>query len=319
MARGIRLTTEEFIAQSTLVHGDKYDYSLVRYKNTHTKVTIICPIHGEFSQLPMDHKKRCGCDRCSGTFVHTQLDIIQKIKDVHGELYDYSKVVYKNIDTKITLGCKLHGDFNIAPRCIMQQHQGCRLCGCATAAYTRRTSYSEFVTKATAIHGDKYSYASVVYTNNHTKVNIVCATHGVFKQAPDAHINKHQGCPRCGKLSNKGIGGYTHAYFKNNPLQRDIPGILYAARFINGNETFIKVGITSKSTKQRFNRTEYKNMIIDILYEKPMSLYEAFCKEQYIIEVLLPHRFYSNTVFSGYTEIYRDGVEVKETISTVFV
>jgi len=42
------MTTEEFISKAKKVHGDKYDYSLVEYVNNKTRVTIICPIHGEF-------------------------------------------------------------------------------------------------------------------------------------------------------------------------------------------------------------------------------------------------------------------------------
>jgi hypothetical protein len=43
-----KLTTEEFIKRAIAVHGDKYDYSKVDYKNKEEKVCIICPKHGEF-------------------------------------------------------------------------------------------------------------------------------------------------------------------------------------------------------------------------------------------------------------------------------
>ena len=41
-------TTEQFIKDARLVHGDKYDYSLVEYVNNSTKLIIICKAHGEF-------------------------------------------------------------------------------------------------------------------------------------------------------------------------------------------------------------------------------------------------------------------------------
>ena len=50
-----KLTCEEFILKSIAVHGDKYDYSKVEYINNRTKVCIICPIHGEFWQIPINH------------------------------------------------------------------------------------------------------------------------------------------------------------------------------------------------------------------------------------------------------------------------
>lgn len=43
---GKKLTNEEFIKRSKLIHKDKYDYSLVNYVNYLTKVKIICSIHG---------------------------------------------------------------------------------------------------------------------------------------------------------------------------------------------------------------------------------------------------------------------------------
>ena len=65
---GRRLTTEEFIKKAKEVHGDKYDYSKVEYKNTSTKVCIICPEHGEFWQTPNEHLQGHGCRKCSKKF-----------------------------------------------------------------------------------------------------------------------------------------------------------------------------------------------------------------------------------------------------------
>ena len=41
-------TTEEFKELAQKVHGNKYDYSKVKYINNRTPVCIICPKHGEF-------------------------------------------------------------------------------------------------------------------------------------------------------------------------------------------------------------------------------------------------------------------------------
>ena len=38
----------DFINSAKSIYGDKYDYSKVIYKNTSTKVEIICPKHGSF-------------------------------------------------------------------------------------------------------------------------------------------------------------------------------------------------------------------------------------------------------------------------------
>ena len=60
-----KLTTEEFIKKAREVHGDKYDYSKVRYVDYKTKVCMICPLHGEFWQVASSHLRGNGCVRCS--------------------------------------------------------------------------------------------------------------------------------------------------------------------------------------------------------------------------------------------------------------
>lgn len=58
----------------------------------------------------------------------TTEDIIKKIKEIYGEQYDCSKVVYKNCDTPICLICKKHGEFWKKPYDIINRKRGCNLC-----------------------------------------------------------------------------------------------------------------------------------------------------------------------------------------------
>ena len=59
------LTTEDFILKSTLIHGDLYDYSLVNYTDSLSKVKILCSKHGLFKQSPSNHiHSRQGCPKC---------------------------------------------------------------------------------------------------------------------------------------------------------------------------------------------------------------------------------------------------------------
>ena len=60
------MTTEEFIKEAKLVHGNKYDYSKSEYINQKTKICIICPEHGEFWQDYNHHvKRKQGCKKCA--------------------------------------------------------------------------------------------------------------------------------------------------------------------------------------------------------------------------------------------------------------
>lgn len=58
------LGLDGFIRKARQVHGEKYDYSKVVYVNNHTKVAIVCPVHGEFLQAPHSHISGRGCPKC---------------------------------------------------------------------------------------------------------------------------------------------------------------------------------------------------------------------------------------------------------------
>lgn len=66
-------TTETFISKARLVHGDKFDYSKVKYIDYKTEVCIICPIHGEFWQKPTLHLTRSGCFHCNTSGVRRKV------------------------------------------------------------------------------------------------------------------------------------------------------------------------------------------------------------------------------------------------------
>ena len=63
------ITTEKIIQRFKDFREDKgqfYNYSEVEYINSLTKIKIICPLHGEFYQYPLDHiKNYTGCTQCS--------------------------------------------------------------------------------------------------------------------------------------------------------------------------------------------------------------------------------------------------------------
>ena len=79
------LTQDEVIKEFIKIHGDKYDYSEVEYKGTNKKITIICPIHGEFYQIPKHHKKGMGCRECANC-LHSIL-----MKKCHCKLRGWAK------------------------------------------------------------------------------------------------------------------------------------------------------------------------------------------------------------------------------------
>ena len=203
-----RKAIEEFIEKARKVHGDKYDYSKVKYENTSTKVCIICKEHGEFWQVPYAHLNGHGCPKCAykdgrKRHIYTQEEIIEKIRSLFGERYGYEKVVYKAMKIPITLVCHEkdangveHGEFSIRPDNLFSSNQACPKCYDDRRSRVHRKPIEKFVEEANKIHGGLYEYHKVEYVNGRTKVCIVCPTHGDFWQSPTSHL-KGKGCPFC--------------------------------------------------------------------------------------------------------------------------
>jgi hypothetical protein len=200
-----KLTNEQFIEKATKTHGDKYDYSLVKYVDAKTKVIIICKIHGEFSTLPSNHsspKDKRACPKCaikknSNKQRFTLEQFIEKAKKTHGNKYDYSLVKYENVDTTVMIICKIHDEkFEQTPYIHINLGCGCKKCGIKTRTDKQRFTKEQFIEKAKKTHGDNYDYSFVEYVNDSTKVIIICKIHGQFNQSPNNHYKK--GCRNCG-------------------------------------------------------------------------------------------------------------------------
>jgi len=131
---GRALTTKQFIAKAIKVHGSKFDYSKVYYENNKTKVVIICHTHGEFWQMPMVHLNAHGCPSC-GSLLKTRDLFIADANKIHGNMYDYSRVVYVNNKTKVKIICLQHGEFMQTPDNHINQKSKCS--GCSNAGYSQ--------------------------------------------------------------------------------------------------------------------------------------------------------------------------------------
>ena len=188
--------TKEVITEFTKVHGDKYDYSFVEYVNTHTKVKIICPTHGEFKQSPKYHKTGSGCPKCANNIKLTTEEFISKAKDIHGNKYDYSLVDYIADGVKVKIICPTHGEYYQTPNRHISKSNGCPFCGREKQSVNSRLTTDEFISKAKDIHGDKYDYSLVDYVRGDMKVKIICPTHGEFSQSGYIHL-AGSGCQIC--------------------------------------------------------------------------------------------------------------------------
>jgi hypothetical protein len=122
-------------------------------------------------------------------------NFIEKSKIIHGSRYDYSKVVYINTNTKVSIICTKHGVFNQTPKNHINNH-GCPKCSLEYMRIKLSEDVSYFISKSNKIHMNKYSYDKSIYINNKTKLIVVCPHHGDFLITPIHHYQGH-GCKKC--------------------------------------------------------------------------------------------------------------------------
>ena len=197
-----KMGADEFIRKSKEIHGDKYDYSKVEYMNNRTKVCIICPKHGEFWQTPGVHiDNGSGCPKCAkekqvSRLTSTTEEFIRRAKDVHGDVYDYSKVEYKGCHTKVCIICPKHGEFWQTPNVHINRGDGCPKCSVYKKGTKSKLNTDDFIRRAKEIHGNKYDYSKAEYKGIFEKVCIICPEHGEFWQDTKSHLDG-RGCPKC--------------------------------------------------------------------------------------------------------------------------
>lgn len=299
---GRKLTTEEFITKAKKLHGDKYDYSEVEYKNNKTKVKIWCyKCQDYFYQRPIGHLQKYGCNKCYNK-IPTHNEFIIKADKIHGN-YTYPNM-YVNDKTKIEIICHIkgHGSFFMSPNVHLSGH------GCPKCANENSLKYNTetFIEQAIKIHGELYDYTSVKYININTKINIKCNIHGDFNQMPYAHL-KGQGCPKCRKskgenmiseyLCENDIEYYTQYRFKKCIHKRPLPFDFYLPKYnmcieYDGKQHFKAIeqwggenGLKDRQIKDKIKNEYCKNNNIHLLRikynenieEKLFKYFNSFC------------------------------------------
>lgn len=120
----------------------------------------------------------------------------QFIKDAnikHGEgKYNYSRVIFINVDIKVEIGCNKCGVWFWQTPTNHKKGNNCPNC-----ANNKKLNKDQFIRAANIIHNFKYDYSQFILIDSKTNGIIICKEHGEFKKRPDAHIKQNQGCPKC--------------------------------------------------------------------------------------------------------------------------
>ncbi|UYL05232.1 hypothetical protein DIDNDMLP_00247 [Klebsiella phage KP13-7] len=209
-------TTSEFIKKANKIHNNFYDYSKTDYINSHTKVIVIDPVYGEYTVYPNDHLKSSNKgghpqrakDKAIKQLSARKTDqdvIIKRFKDVHGNLYDYSKVNYINYSTKVLIIHPIYGEHWITPINHINNKQGHPL-----AKNKNRTSYNPnkpgYFYINEIIYNNKIYYKFGITSNynvrlkRHQSKNKLCSTEkyklyycndGMFIKCMESYIKQY--------------------------------------------------------------------------------------------------------------------------------
>jgi len=109
-------TSKEVVETFKNMYGDNYDYSMTEYKGALVKFKVLCKTHGEFETLYNNMLRGWACPGCTNYRKNIEHSFLKEAKEVHGDEYDYSNVVYKNCGTNVEIVCKTHGSFFQQPR-----------------------------------------------------------------------------------------------------------------------------------------------------------------------------------------------------------
>jgi hypothetical protein len=220
---------------------------------------------------------------------------IEKAFIIHNNIYDYNNSYYVNNRTKISITCAKHGEFLQLPGAHLKG-QGCPLCFKETRGLSKLTSFDDFVKKANNVHNNSFTYYKDTYKSSHFKTKIQCNNcNNIFYQKVYKHLQGNS-C-KCNKKVGYSKTNWISFCKKNNKTP-----IIYIIKCFNTSEEFIKIGRTSNSIKQRFNKHfPYSYTIIKEIYGTPEEIYN---KEINLHREFKNYKYIPNINFNGKTECF---------------
>lgn len=202
------ITPEQYIQMVVAQHGNRYDYSKTEYRGMNQKITVTCIEHNQIVEIrAIGHLqgKGGGCTKCRSNLMAkakylTREQFVTRAKKAHGDKYDYSKLIYTGIETKMTFICSKHGEFQQTGQTHVGasgKHHGCKRCAVEKRAANQSITFDEFLIRAEMVHGHRYEYNKPAdYKNIRSKVDVKCSEHGWFKHTAEVHLRGH-GCQFC--------------------------------------------------------------------------------------------------------------------------
>lgn len=131
--KNLQIRKQNFLNNAKKVHGDRYNYSTVEYKNDKTDIIISCYIHGPFIQTPNNHLHGQGCRLCGEKLAAEKIrksanTYFTEVAKIHNNRYDYSRAEYTYARNKILIVCPKHGEFKQTASVHLSHAAGCPKC-----------------------------------------------------------------------------------------------------------------------------------------------------------------------------------------------
>lgn len=123
----------------------------------------------------------------------TKKEFIEQSNKIHGNKYDYSKVIYVGCDSKVIIKCPQGHEFKQTP----DNHISGR--GCNKCSKNKLKTNEEFKNELVKVFGDKYDYSKVKYVHGRKTVTLICKIHGEFNKTANDLVNVKTGCQECSK------------------------------------------------------------------------------------------------------------------------
>jgi hypothetical protein len=187
-----KLTTHEFIENAKLIHGNKYDYSVVNYINSRTKIQIICSKKHLFTQIPNSHLQGNGCPNCNVSKKLSIDDVKNLCYKFHGETHTILSNFYKNQKSVIEIKHNICG--NIFNTNYINLYSGC---GCPKCFKSKKLSIDILKERCYNLHKDEYKILDNNYINNHTKIMVKHNKCGHQWLVKPNHFSNGSCCPNC--------------------------------------------------------------------------------------------------------------------------
>ena len=140
---------------------------------------------------------------------------VSRANSIHGSRYDYANSVYTKSKNKISIRCRIHGDFSIyAGEHISKKKTGCRKCAMVRISRLRKLTQEQVINQFVEKHGNRYLYDNFKYLGNNKKSEIICKIHGPFLITPSSHKNGNN----CSKCSRTYVRSYDDVIVEANEL-----------------------------------------------------------------------------------------------------